>query len=207
MGTRLLINSCWQRADTLGSSVEMSVMSAISLHEFQVGCPQPATVGYCGEPARSVTCQNTFLSLVRIHSARRQSRLLQTSVWDRTWRQAVIKNKNTHVWCDHQTSEKSRRIDSRLSWGPVRQGFNNLVCQRSNVKNRLLKLQNTRKFRGWHYLTSQVSIFPKMNDKQVRVLASGDTLLLICFTLIRVISGHKREPFKWKNSHLNSELT
>lgn len=46
MRTCLLINSCWQRANTLGSSVEMSVMPAISLHAFQVGCPQPVTVGY-----------------------------------------------------------------------------------------------------------------------------------------------------------------
>lgn len=48
MRTRLLINSCWQRANTLGSLVEMSVMLAISLHAFQVGCPQPVTVGYQG---------------------------------------------------------------------------------------------------------------------------------------------------------------
>lgn len=45
MQTCLLINSCWQRANTLGSLAETSVMLPISLHAFQVGCPQPVTVG------------------------------------------------------------------------------------------------------------------------------------------------------------------
>lgn len=90
---RLLINSCRQRANTLGSSVEMSVMLAISLHAFQVGCPQPVTVGYQGKPTRSVTCQNTFLSLVRNDSTRCQSRLLCDCTWQgmgRPWYLAVM---------------------------------------------------------------------------------------------------------------------
>lgn len=122
MGTCLLINSCWQQADTLGSLVETSVMWAISLHEFQVGCPQPATVDYHGEPARFVTCQNPFLSLVGTDSARCHSRLLQMSGWDRTRRQAVINNRNIHqCW---ETSEKSRSVDSWPSGGSGEQGFN-----------------------------------------------------------------------------------
>lgn len=68
MQTCLLINSCWQQANTLGSSVEMSVMLTISLHAFQVGCPQPVTVGVL-RPAHKahnmpkhffITCQIGF---------------------------------------------------------------------------------------------------------------------------------------------------
>lgn len=81
MQTCLLINSCWQRANTLGSSVDTSVRLTISLHAFQVGCPQPVTVGYEGQPTRPVTCQNTFLSLVSLDSSWCQSRLLCYCMW------------------------------------------------------------------------------------------------------------------------------
>lgn len=84
MQTCLLINSCWQRANTLGSSVETSVTPAISLHAFQIGCPQPVTVGRRGQPTRPVTCQDTFLSLVRWDTSRCQSSLLHYCMWQRT---------------------------------------------------------------------------------------------------------------------------
>lgn len=74
MQTCLLINSRW-RVDTLGSSLETSVMLAINLHAFQVGCPQPVTVGYWGQSTRPETCQHTFLSLVRLDFTRCPSRL------------------------------------------------------------------------------------------------------------------------------------
>lgn len=81
MQTCLLINSCWQRATLWAHRWKCQSCWPLVCMHFQVGCPQPVTVGYGGQPTRPGTCQNTSLSLVRIDSAWCQSGRLYYCMW------------------------------------------------------------------------------------------------------------------------------